>query len=44
VKVSSLVRWLGPPTDRMEWSGRVKGRVGRGLKEKKGDKAENFES
>jgi hypothetical protein len=28
----------------MEWSGRVKGMMGRGLKEKKGDKAEKFES
>ena len=35
---------MWPPTERVEWSGRVKGMTGRGLKEKKGDKAEKFES
>ena len=43
-KVSSPVRWLCPPTERMEWSGRVKGMMGRVLKEKKGDKAVKFDS
>ena len=33
-----------PPTERMEWSGRVKGMMGRVLKEKKGDKAVKFDS
>jgi hypothetical protein len=42
--VSWPVRCLGPPTERVERSGRVKGTMGRGLEVKKGDKAEKFEN
>ncbi len=35
-KDSSPMRWEGPPTERIERSGRVKGKIGRGLCEKKG--------
>ena len=33
---SSPVMWEGPPTDKIERSGRVKGKQGKGLGEKKG--------
>ncbi len=35
---------MWPPTERVEWLGRVKGMTGRDLKEKNGDKAEKCES
>ena len=38
------MRWLGPPTRRVERSGRVKGTIGSGCEVKKGDNAEKLES
>ncbi len=38
------VRWLRPPTERIERSGRVNGTMGRGLEVKKEDKAEKLEN
>ena len=40
-KVSSLVRWVEPPTSKTDRSGKVKGTRGNGLGVKKGLKLEN---
>ena len=41
---SSPVMWEGPPTDEIERSGRVKGKQGKGLGEKKGRREGKLQS
>jgi hypothetical protein len=43
-KVSSPVRWLGPPTSKTDRSGKVKGTRGNGLGVKNGLKAGKLEN